>query len=101
MQSPPPREDGLPGPGRGASRRHAGGRARGAARAPKPIWQAFLGECAESKAFFHGHTYGGNPLGAAAALATLDVFDQEKTLARLPTKITRLSEHPETIARLP
>ena len=38
------------------------------------IWQAFLGTYAESKTFYHGHTYGGNPLGAAAALATLDVF---------------------------
>ena len=28
------------------------------------IWQAFLGTYAESKTFFHGHTYGGNPLGA-------------------------------------
>ena len=45
------------------------------------IWQAFLGSYAESKTFFHGHTYGGNPLGAAAALATLDVFDEEQTLA--------------------
>ena len=35
------------------------------------IWQAFLGTYAESKTFYHGHTYGGNPLGAAAALATL------------------------------
>ncbi len=35
------------------------------------IWRAFLGAYAESKTFFHGHTYGGNPLGAAVALATL------------------------------
>ena len=38
------------------------------------IWQAFLGSYAESKTFFHGHTYGGNPLGAAVAMASLDVF---------------------------
>ena len=44
------------------------------------IWQAFLGTYAESRTFYHGHTYGGNPLGAAAALATLDVFEQERTL---------------------
>ena len=47
------------------------------------IWQAFLGTYAESKTFFHGHTYGGNPLGAAAALATLDVFEEEQTLEQL------------------
>lgn len=36
------------------------------------VWDAFLGSYAESRSFFHGHTYGGNPLAAAAALATLD-----------------------------
>jgi adenosylmethionine-8-amino-7-oxononanoate aminotransferase len=65
------------------------------------IWQAFLGTYAESKTFFHGHTYGGNPLGAAAALATLDVFDEEKTLEHLPPKIARLGEHLDRISRLP
>jgi len=65
------------------------------------IWQAFLGTYAQSKTFFHGHTYGGNPLGAAAALATLDVFEEEQTLARLPEKVARLAEHLERIGRLP
>jgi adenosylmethionine-8-amino-7-oxononanoate aminotransferase len=65
------------------------------------IWQVFLGSYAESKTFFHGHTYGGNPLGAAAALATLDVFEEEQTLDRLPEKIARLAEHLERIAGLP
>lgn len=65
------------------------------------IWQAFLGNYAESKTFYHGHTYGGNPLGAAVALATLDVFEEEQTLARLPSKIARLSEHLTRIGRLP
>ena len=65
------------------------------------IWNAFLGDYAASKTFFHGHTYGGNPLGAAVALATLDVFDEEQTLAKLPEKIDRLAEHLAGIARLP
>ncbi len=65
------------------------------------IWRAFLGDYAESKTFFHGHTYGGNPLGAAAALATLDVFDEERTLEHLPPKINRLAEHLDRIRRLP
>jgi adenosylmethionine---8-amino-7-oxononanoate aminotransferase len=56
------------------------------------IWQAFLGEYAESKSFFHGHTYSGNPLSAAAALATLDVFDQEETLTRLSDKAQLLRD---------
>ncbi len=57
------------------------------------IWRAFLGTAAESKAFYHGHTYGGNPLAAAVALAALEVFDEEQTLAQLPAKIARLGEH--------
>ncbi len=65
------------------------------------VWNAFLGSYAEGKTFFHGHTYGGNPLGAAAALATLDIFAEEETLVHLQPKIARLAEHLQRIARLP
>ena len=54
------------------------------------IWQAFLGSHEESRSFLHGHTYGGNPLAAAAAHATLDVFDMERTLKTLPAKVELL-----------
>jgi adenosylmethionine---8-amino-7-oxononanoate aminotransferase len=57
------------------------------------IWQAFLGSYDETKTFFHGHTYGGNPLGSAVALANLDVFQEEQTLERMQVKISRLAEH--------
>jgi len=67
--------------------------------ATSEIWRAFLGRYEESKSFFHGHTYGGNPLGCAAALATLEVFEEERTLEHLPPKIARLSEHLVRIAR--
>ena len=63
------------------------------------IYSAFLGTYAESKTFFHGHTYGGNPLGAAVALATLDVFEEEHTLEQLGPKIERLREHLARIAQ--
>jgi adenosylmethionine-8-amino-7-oxononanoate aminotransferase len=65
------------------------------------IWNAFLGRYEESKTFFHGHTYGGNPLGAAVALATLKVFEEERTLENLQPKIARLSEHLACIAQYP
>jgi adenosylmethionine---8-amino-7-oxononanoate aminotransferase len=65
------------------------------------VWQAFLGTYGQSKTFFHGHTYGGNPLGAAVALATLDVFDEEQTLDRAKPNIKRLAEHLERIAGHP
>jgi adenosylmethionine-8-amino-7-oxononanoate aminotransferase len=65
------------------------------------IWNAFLGRYEESRSFFHGHTYGGNPLGAAVALATLEVFKEERTLENLQPKIARLTEHLARIAKLP
>jgi adenosylmethionine-8-amino-7-oxononanoate aminotransferase len=65
------------------------------------IFRAFLGSHADARTLYHGHTYGGNPLASAAALATLDLFDEEQTLARLPVKITRLSEHLCNLAEHP
>jgi len=58
------------------------------------IFNAFLGD--PSRTFFHGHTYGGNPLAAAAALASLDIFEQEQTLQHLPATIEHLERclHP-------
>lgn len=65
------------------------------------VWNAFLGDYSEGKTFFHGHTYGGNPLGAAAALATLDVFEEDRTLEHLPPKIDRLAAHLQRMAAHP
>ena len=55
------------------------------------IYNAFLGEYAEFKAFFHGHTYSANPLACAAALANLKIFEKQKTLERLQPKIKLLA----------
>lgn len=54
------------------------------------IYDAFLGGA--DRAFYYGHSYTANPLGCAAALASLEVFEREKTLDQLPAKIFRFSE---------
>ena len=51
------------------------------------IYNAFLGEFKDLKTFFHGHSYTGNPLACAAAIACLDLFEKEKVLENLEAKI--------------
>jgi adenosylmethionine-8-amino-7-oxononanoate aminotransferase len=54
------------------------------------IYNAFLGDA--GRAFYYGHSYTANPLGCAAALASLDIFSAEDTLGRLPAMIGRLRD---------
>jgi adenosylmethionine-8-amino-7-oxononanoate aminotransferase len=62
------------------------------------VYEGFLGEHEDFRTFFHGHTYTGNPLACAAAVATLEVFVREGTLQRLRPKIKLLERLLETIA---
>jgi len=65
------------------------------------IYQAFLGKYEDFKSFFHGHSYTGNPLGCAVALANLDVFKKAKTLARLQPKIKTMARLLRPLRELP
>lgn len=65
------------------------------------IYEAFLGPPEQGRTFFHGHTFTANPLGCAAALAVLDVFENDEVLQKLPRTIkvmqrelARLEAHP-------
>jgi adenosylmethionine---8-amino-7-oxononanoate aminotransferase len=72
------------------------------------VYRAFLGRFDELKTFFYGHSYCAHPIGCAAALATLEIFAQEQTLAALQPKIALLTkglatlqaEHPRWIGEV-
>jgi adenosylmethionine-8-amino-7-oxononanoate aminotransferase len=52
------------------------------------IYEGFLGPVEQMRTFYYGHSYTANPVGCAAALGSLQVFEDEKTLEHLPRKIT-------------
>jgi adenosylmethionine-8-amino-7-oxononanoate aminotransferase len=65
------------------------------------VYSTFLGEHHEFRTFFHGHTYTGNPLACAAALANLEIFEREKTVELLASKIDLLTRRLEQFNTLP
>jgi adenosylmethionine-8-amino-7-oxononanoate aminotransferase len=62
------------------------------------IYQAFLGEGHEEKTFFHGHSYAGNPLGCAAALANLETFQKDRTLTKVRRRIPQFRQILQSLA---
>jgi adenosylmethionine-8-amino-7-oxononanoate aminotransferase len=60
--------------------------------ATEEIFSAFLGEYKEFKTFFHGHTYTGNPLGCAAAIANLELFERDDVIAKMQPGISFTQE---------
>lgn len=58
--------------------------------ATEEIFSAFLGEYKEYKTFFHGHTYTGNPLGCAAAIANLELLERDDVIGKMQPRINYL-----------
>jgi adenosylmethionine-8-amino-7-oxononanoate aminotransferase len=69
--------------------------------ASQKIFDAFLGEPWEGKTFFHGHTYTGNPLACAAALASLDLFAKNDLVRAVQCKSAELAAMLEPLRALP
>lgn len=65
------------------------------------IYDAFLAEPHEGKTFFHGHTYTGNPLACAAALASLELFERNQVLKNVAAVATHLRQRLSEIADHP
>src|SRR5450432_3432268 len=68
--------------------------------ATQKIFDAFLGEPWEGKTFYHGHTYTGNPLACAAALASLDLFERNDLVNRVADKSRDLAAMLEPLRAL-
>jgi len=69
--------------------------------ATRKIFDAFLGEPWEGRTFFHGHTYTGNPLACAAALASLDLFERNDLIAAVAQKAESLRRMLDGVKDLP
>jgi adenosylmethionine-8-amino-7-oxononanoate aminotransferase len=65
------------------------------------VYDAFYGDFAELKQFFHGHSFTGNQLGCAVALASLDLFERDSLLARVQDSSRFLARRLQAVAALP
>jgi lysine--8-amino-7-oxononanoate aminotransferase len=65
------------------------------------VFDAFLGEYEEFKTFFHGHSYTGNQLGAAAALANLELLASQTAVRRRQRLERTLGEELQWLWRFP
>jgi len=69
--------------------------------ATEAVYQAFYDEYVKLNAFLHSHSYTGNPLACAAALASLALFEQDKVLARNATLAAHLGARARELEELP
>ena len=69
--------------------------------ATQRIYDAFLADPSEGKTFYHGHTYTGNPLACAAAVASLDLFERNNMIHLMQQKAEALSALLDDLRPLP
>src|SRR5690606_1530767 len=68
--------------------------------ATQAVYDGFLDDSRE-RAFLHSHSYTGNPLACAAALASLDIFESDDVLARNRATAAKMADAAATLADLP
>lgn len=64
------------------------------------VFDGFLGDVSEGRTLYYGHSYTGNQLGCAAALASLEVFREEKVLEQLPEKIEHFNKQLQSLLEM-
>jgi adenosylmethionine-8-amino-7-oxononanoate aminotransferase len=72
----------------------------GATCTTEAVYEAFLSDD-RSRTFFHGHSFTANPLACACALASLDLFERDDTLARVRQLEAQLQSGLEPLRHLP
>lgn len=65
------------------------------------IFDAFRGEHRLARHFFHGHSFAGNPVACAAAIASLDLFERERTLELVAERLPRWYADLDALRALP
>jgi adenosylmethionine---8-amino-7-oxononanoate aminotransferase len=65
------------------------------------IYRAFLGNYAEGRHFYHGHTFTGHPIGCAAALANLDLYKRHNLMRTIKQNSSYLRRRLKDISKLP
>ena len=69
--------------------------------ATEAVYASFYDDYEKHKTLYHGHTYNANPIGCAAALASLEVFEEERTLERVQGMVPGFGERLERLGELP
>ncbi|MFT7519388.1 MAG: adenosylmethionine-8-amino-7-oxononanoate aminotransferase [Kiritimatiellia bacterium] len=69
--------------------------------ATEAVYEAFLGAPEDNRQFFHGHTYTGNPLACAVALASLQIFYDDHVLDNVAARAAQLSTSLADLRRSP
>ncbi len=64
------------------------------------IYNTFSDEGEKDCTFYHGNTYAGHPIGCAAALAALDIYEAEDTVARAAEMAEKMKQWMQPMAEL-
>ena len=64
------------------------------------IYDTFRADGGRSRTFFHGHTFCGNPITSALAVAALEIYEEEKIIERLPERMRILEEGMRRVSEL-